>query len=140
MVYVDPPQSPAWHVHPRFCLFSVSLSSLSLSSCCLLLSSFFLLLFISFISFISFFFISFLCISSHLIAIYCSSLLLSLVSLSSHLLRPADYSSSLFLQPALFLFSSLPLSLHLLYSPIRISIPFSGILQCCLLLLPVVCA
>ena len=37
MVYVDPPQSPAWHVHPRFCLFPVSLSlpaltlSLSLS-------------------------------------------------------------------------------------------------------------
>ena len=37
MVYVDPPQSPAWHVHPRFCLFPVSLSlpalSLSLSLC-----------------------------------------------------------------------------------------------------------
>lgn len=76
--------------------------SLSLSSCCLL----------SFFSFSSLSSLSSLspCSSLYLfsifIAIYCSSLFLSLVSLSSHLLRPADYSSSLFLLPALFLFSS----------------------------------
>ena len=121
MVYVDPPQSPAWHVHPRFCLFPVSLSlpALSLSLSLSLFAFVFLLLFISFISL---FFISFLCISSRL---YCYLSLIPGFSPSC----PSEVTCSGLLTThpflrlfALFLFFSLPLFLlspsynYLLYS------------------------
>lgn len=93
--HVDPPQSPSWHVHPRFCLFSVSLRCPSLS---LSLSAF---VFLS-----SPFHLFHLFLFYHLVLLYISSLSLLLFIAhpcfspscpsSSHLLRPADYTSSLF--------------------------------------------